>query len=117
MKVASLLVMTLWLFIFRKQQDFEKQRDEMVKSQIEKRGVKDPATLTALRKTPRHLFVPANSLADSYDDRPLPIGYGQTISQPYIVAFMTEVIKPQSTYRCWKLAPDQATRQPYFPGL
>ena len=71
----------------------------MVKSQIEKRGVKDPATLAALRKTPRHLFVPSNSIGDSYDDRPLPIGYGQTISQPYIVAFMTEIIKHQPGHR------------------
>ena len=117
MKVASLLVLTLWLFIFRKQQDFEKQREEMVKSQIEKRGVKDPATLTALRKTPRHLFVPANSLADAYDDRPLPIGYGQTISQPYIVAFMTEVIKPQSTYRVLEIGTGSGYQAAVLSGI
>ncbi len=99
MRVASLLVLILWLLHFREQQDYVHRREEMVKSQIEKRGVEDPATLAALRKTPRHLFVPASSINDAYDDRPLPIGYGQTISQPYIVAFMTEIIKPQSSHR------------------
>jgi len=83
----------------RPQQDHAKRREEMVKSQIEKRGVADPATLAALRKTPRHLFVPANSINDAYDDRPFPIVYGQTISQPYIVAYMTEIIKPQPAHR------------------
>jgi len=99
MRVASLLVLILWLLPLREQQDYVQRREEMVKSQIEKRGVEDPATLAALRKTPRHLFVPANSINNAYDDRPLPIGYGQTISQPYIVAFMTEIIKPQSNHR------------------
>ncbi len=66
-------------------------REEMVTSQIEARGVRDPATLGALRKVPRHLFVPQASRAQAYADHPLPIGHGQTISQPYIVAFMTEV--------------------------
>ncbi|HZI53976.1 MAG TPA: protein-L-isoaspartate(D-aspartate) O-methyltransferase [Chitinophagaceae bacterium] len=99
MRVLSLLVLTLGLLPLRPQQDHAKRREEMVKSQIEKRGVADPATLAALRKTPRHLFVPANSINDAYDDRPLPIGYGQTISQPYIVAYMTEIIKPQPAHR------------------
>ena len=67
----------------------------MVKTQIENRGVKDSATLSALRKVPRHSFVPTNQVANAYEDRPLPIGYGQTISQPYIVAYMTEIIKPK----------------------
>jgi protein-L-isoaspartate(D-aspartate) O-methyltransferase len=65
-------------------------REEMVASQIKARGVRDPATLAALGKVPRHLFVPEQSRAQAYDDHPLPIGHGQTISQPYIVAFMTE---------------------------
>jgi protein-L-isoaspartate(D-aspartate) O-methyltransferase len=62
----------------------------MVASQIKARGVRDPATLNALGKVPRHLFVPQQSRAQAYDDHPLAIGHGQTISQPYIVAFMTE---------------------------
>jgi protein-L-isoaspartate(D-aspartate) O-methyltransferase len=65
-------------------------REEMVASQIAARGVRDPRTLAALREVPRHLFVPGESRAQAYDDHPIPIGHGQTISQPYIVAFMTE---------------------------
>lgn len=67
-------------------------RERMVKEQIEGRGIKDPLTLAALRKIPRHLFVPSASARESYGDFPLPIGHGQTISQPYIVAFMTEAL-------------------------
>jgi len=70
----------------------EAGRERMVKEQIEGRGVKDPLTLAALRKVPRHLFVPEASAAEAYADFPLPIGHGQTISQPYIVAFMTEAL-------------------------
>ena len=69
---------------------FTQQREKMVHSQIEARGVKDPAVLAAMRRVPRHEFVPAASRPFAYDDYPLPIGEGQTISQPYIVAFMTE---------------------------
>jgi protein-L-isoaspartate(D-aspartate) O-methyltransferase len=72
---------------------FTRAREEMVASQIVARGVRDERTLAAMRKVPRHLFVPANVAAQAYDDHPLPIGYGQTISQPYIVAFMTEALK------------------------
>ncbi len=77
------------------QHDRQAERDKMVSSQIEARGVKDPATLKAMRRVPRHLFVPAGERARAYNDSPLPIGYGQTISQPYIVAYMTEVIRPK----------------------
>ena len=65
-------------------------REEMVASQIAARGVRDPRTLAALREVPRHLFVPGESRGQAYADHPIPIGHGQTISQPYIVAFMTE---------------------------
>ena len=71
----------------------------MVRLQIENRGVKDKATLNAMRKVPRHLFVPASEATNAYEDRPLPIGYGQTISQPYIVGYMTEAIKPTADFR------------------
>jgi protein-L-isoaspartate(D-aspartate) O-methyltransferase len=68
-------------------------RQQMVREQIESRGVKDGRVLEALRKVQRHLFVPAPWQNSAYDDRPLPIGHGQTISQPYIVAYMTEAVK------------------------
>jgi len=64
----------------------------MVREQILARGVKDQRVLDAMRKVPRHLFVPQNVRTYAYNDYPLPIGYGQTISQPYIVAFMTEAL-------------------------
>jgi len=67
-------------------------REQMVRSQIEARDVRDPATLAALRKVPRHLFVPPDLVSEAYADHPLPIGRHQTISQPYIVAFMTEAL-------------------------
>ena len=67
-------------------------REQMVKEQIANRGVKDERVLKAMRSVPRHLFVPKSSRSISYQDRPLPIGEGQTISQPYIVAYMTEAL-------------------------
>jgi protein-L-isoaspartate(D-aspartate) O-methyltransferase len=67
-------------------------REAMVKQQIEARGIRDSRTLAALGKVPRHLFVPPGLGGEAYGDYPLPIGHGQTISQPYIVAFMTEAM-------------------------
>jgi len=81
------------------QDDLTRVRERMVELQIEARGVHDPRILDAMRRVPRHLFVPTSRRADAYADSPLPIGYGQTISQPYIVAYMTECIAPDSTFR------------------
>jgi protein-L-isoaspartate(D-aspartate) O-methyltransferase len=67
-------------------------REAMVAAQIAARGVSAPRVLAAMRKVPRHLFVPEQSLGQAYGDHPVPIGHGQTISQPYIVAFMTEAV-------------------------
>ncbi len=75
------------------------ERLEMVSSQIATRGVRDPAVLEALRTVPRHRFVPPGEARFAYSDGPLPIGYDQTISQPYIVALMTELIRPQRTMK------------------
>jgi len=69
------------------------ERRQMVRRQIELREIGDPNVLTAVRIVPRHAFVPAVQQAYAYEDRPLPIGHGQTISQPYVVAFMTEALK------------------------
>jgi protein-L-isoaspartate(D-aspartate) O-methyltransferase len=73
--------------------EFEARRREMVRTQIADRGVSDTLVLRAMRTVPRHRFVPADLMSDAYDDHPLPIGYHQTISQPYIVAFMTELLR------------------------
>ncbi|MCL5670238.1 MAG: protein-L-isoaspartate(D-aspartate) O-methyltransferase [Acidobacteria bacterium] len=70
-----------------------KAREKMVRQQIAARGVRDARVLDALRKVPRHLFVPMVMQPHAYQDTPLPIGYAQTISQPYVVGFMTEALK------------------------
>ena len=73
--------------------DFAAQRQRMVTEQLKARGISDERVLNAMNKVPREEFVPPDSRAGSYEDGPLPIGYGQTISQPYIVAFMTEQLR------------------------
>jgi protein-L-isoaspartate(D-aspartate) O-methyltransferase len=95
MRTVNLIVTLGWILPLLPLQDYSKSREAMVRTQIEARGVKDPATLSAMRKVQRHKFVGPNQVTDSYDDNPLPIGYGQTISQPYIVAYMTENVKPK----------------------
>ena len=72
---------------------YAEQRARMVTRQLETRGIRDAATLAAMGSVPRHEFVPAARRAQAYSDGPLPIGYGQTISQPYIVAYMTELLR------------------------
>jgi protein-L-isoaspartate(D-aspartate) O-methyltransferase len=74
-------------------------RKRMVEEQITARGVLNPPLLAVMASVPRHLFVPAGDLAWAYADGPLPIGHGQTISQPYIVALMTELLQVESTDR------------------
>jgi protein-L-isoaspartate(D-aspartate) O-methyltransferase len=76
-----------------------KRRDAMVASQIEARGVRDRCTLAALRHVPRPLFIPPEARGQAYVDGPVAIGEGQTISQPYIVALMTELVRPQRGMR------------------
>ena len=93
---AILLLMTVSLVARDTRQQ---ERDSMVNRQLRNRGIECEATLEAMSVTPRHLFIPENVRRRAYSDRPLPIGYGQTISQPYIVAYMTEAIEPQAHHR------------------
>lgn len=98
-------MLRLWLSIFlvtvafslygQGEDNYTAKRQSMVSAQIRNRGVADKETLKAMETVPRHLFVPQSYRSSAYDDRPLPIGYGQTISQPYIVAYMTELAKPK----------------------
>ena len=76
-------------------------RGRMVREQLQSgdRGITNARVLAAMRKVPRHELVPERVRSAAYEDTPLPIGYGQTISQPYIVAFMTEQLDPQPTDR------------------
>ena len=79
--------------------DYAAQRAEMVSRQIADRGVRDERVLAAMRKVPRHEFVPGSEQRLAYHDTPLPIGESQTISQPYIVALMTELVRPAPNHR------------------
>ena len=79
--------------------DFAAQRERMVEKQLKFRGIKDERVLAAMAKVPREEFIPVDTRAEAYEDGPLPIGYDQTISQPYIVAFMTEQLRPKSNDR------------------
>jgi len=85
--------------LFPQDDDRVRLRDDMVRFQIEDRGITDPAVLAALRRVPRHEFVPPEVRPFAYGDHPLPVGEGQTISQPYIVALMTELLALKKTSR------------------
>ncbi len=79
--------------------DWESQRTRMVDSQLRARDIRDPRVLAAMRDVPRHLFVPEARRDDAYGDFPLPIGHSQTISQPYIVGFMTQALEVTSEHK------------------
>lgn len=81
------------------ERDYEGARERMVATQLVARDITDPRVLAAMRAVPRHELVPEQERDDAYADYPLPIGYGQTISQPYIVAFMTQMLNPQPGQR------------------
>lgn len=96
------IILFIWLSLLLpsfQEDPFIKQREAMVVETIENRGVNNRAVLKSMRTVKRHLFVPDNVVSAAYTDRPLPIGYGQTISQPYIVAYMTEIINPKPEHK------------------
>jgi protein-L-isoaspartate(D-aspartate) O-methyltransferase len=102
------LVITILFFAMGRQgfpqvDKYNTAREKMVANQISARGITDPETLKAMRTVPRHLFVPKEYENDAYGDFPLPIGNGQTISQPFIVAYMTEVVKPDRNKRALEI--------------
>ena len=77
------------------QEEFAQQREEMVETQLKNRDISNELVLEAMRKVPRHLFMPASVRQHAYIDSPVPIGEGQTISQPYIVGLMTQTVDPK----------------------
>jgi protein-L-isoaspartate(D-aspartate) O-methyltransferase len=79
--------------------EFATQRQRMVEQQLKPRGIKEERVLAAMAKVPREEFIPVDARAGAYEDGPLPIGYDQTISQPYVVAFMTEQLRPKTSDR------------------
>jgi len=98
MKIKNLaLLLVLFIFqpvLIKGEKNFFEMRRQMLETQIKSRGIKNERVLNAMLKVERHRFVPEKYQRFSYEDSPLPIGYGQTISQPYIVALMTELIEP-----------------------
>ncbi len=105
---ACLALAAVFLFAQGGEESFRKQRDEMVRTQLAgwrwgAEAVRDPRVLDAFRQVARHRFVPEALAAHAYEDRPLPIGYGQTISQPYMVAKMTELVEPKKDYRALEI--------------
>jgi protein-L-isoaspartate(D-aspartate) O-methyltransferase len=98
--LSTLLFLLLSLPLpFQEPEELREGREKMVKTQIKGRGIRQEPVLKAMGTVKRHLFVPAGQTDEAYDDRPLPIGYGQTISQPYMVAYMTGVIRPTPAAR------------------
>jgi len=96
--ILPLVLLTIVTCGYR-QEPFEQARERMVQNQIMARGVRDTSTLRAMRSVQRHKFVPPGLSGYAYGDSPLSIGFDQTISQPYIVALMTELIKPRRGQR------------------
>lgn len=88
--------------------EFEKARSEMVENQLERRGIADLRVLEVMRRVPRHLFVSRNLWEQAYADHPLPIGEGQTISQPYVVALMTEWLQLDGSERVLEIGTGSA---------
>jgi protein-L-isoaspartate(D-aspartate) O-methyltransferase len=94
-----------------------RKREAMVRTQIQNRGVKDPRVLAAMRAVPRHLFVPQEIVNSAYEDTPLPIGEGQTISQPYIVALMTELLEAGPEDRILEIGTGSGYQAAVLSGL
>lgn len=95
MNSAIMSIIFFSLFLPGSQDNFRAKREEMVRSQIVARGISSSRVIDAMQKVPRHRFVPNDYLLFAYSDQPLPIGEGQTISQPYVVAYMTESLDIQ----------------------
>jgi protein-L-isoaspartate(D-aspartate) O-methyltransferase len=105
---AAAVLLLLLAGIGEADDKYSSDRERMVRYQIELRGVKDKRVLAAMREVPRHLFVPERIRGKAYEDHPLPIGLGQTISQPYIVAFMTELLKLKPEDKVFELGTGSA---------
>ena len=93
MKIGCVILLMVGLVTANSEETFLTMRHKMVETQIQDRGIQDERVLTAMRKIPRHEFVPPEEKLAAYSDGPLPIGHGQTISQPYIVGLMTELLR------------------------
>jgi len=99
------------------QDPYAGKREHMVRTQIEARGVRDPGVLEVMRRVPRHLFMPEGVRALAYADQPVPVGYGQTISQPYIVGFMTELLAPARNHKVLEIGTGSGYQAAVLAGL
>jgi protein-L-isoaspartate(D-aspartate) O-methyltransferase len=114
MKLLFIISAFLSILLFQQQDDkYTLLRKDMVNNQIVKNGIRNQLTLKAMLKVPRHRFVPSSLMNRAYEDNPLPIGYNQTISQPFIVAFMTELAKPAK----WKKVLEIGTGSGYQAAI
>jgi len=93
--IITFLLMSVPISIFAV--DYDSLRERLIKKYIQAEGIKDQRVIDSMRRVPREFFVPENLKRRAYDNKPLPIGYGQTISQPYIVALMTELLRLKPT--------------------
>ncbi|MEN9574459.1 MAG: hypothetical protein RL514_2314 [Verrucomicrobiota bacterium] len=120
--MPALLAACLWLGVGcapEKDRDFTLARERMLHDQLTGpgRGIQDARVLAAMRTVPRHEFVSEEFRLGAYDDRPLPIGHGQTISQPFIVAFMTEHLQPLSTDKVLEIGTGSGYQAAVLSGL
>jgi protein-L-isoaspartate(D-aspartate) O-methyltransferase len=103
--------------LFPQADRYNTARMNMVTTQIIDRGITDRETIESLKKVPRHLFVSAGYEDEAYGDYPLPIGYGQTISQPYIVAYMTEEVKPSGRKKALEIGTGSGYQSAVLAGI
>jgi len=99
------------------QDPFAAERERMVRTQIQERDVRNPAVLRVMRLVPRHLFIPEAARAQAYEDHPVPVGYGQTISQPYIVGLMTELLEPRKDSKVLEIGTGSGYQAAVLSGL
>ena len=99
------------------QDPFTAERERMVRTQIQERDVRNPAVLRVMRLVPRHLFIPEAVRAQAYEDHPVPVGYGQTISQPYIVGLMTELLEPRKDSKVLEIGTGSGYQAAVLSGL
>jgi protein-L-isoaspartate(D-aspartate) O-methyltransferase len=99
------------------QDPFAAERERMVRTQIQERDVRNPEVLRVMRLVPRHLFIPESARAQAYEDHPVPVGYGQTISQPYIVGLMTELLEPRRDLKVLEIGTGSGYQAAVLSGL
>ena len=120
---TGLFLLVLWLSavptgtVHAQTDPYARARESMVSSQLQARDITHRATLQAMRTVPRHLYVPSDQQRNAYLDRPLPIGFGQTISQPYIVAYMTQTIMPAAGQKVLEIGTGSGYQAAVLAGI